>query len=159
MLTMFFHFIILGLLMFVFDFVLLKIRKRILISSYMVSGVTSGVIIGLSIQETYIEGIPGILFPLILSLTGSLFLYIVNVKDLSKKVVFRLFGTLILGFSTGLVSFLLVILMQLFQYDPFSMSSNPADFFINLLLNGFLLQFGYAFSGRISQTLFRSGGR
>lgn len=159
MLAMFFHFIILGLLMFVFDFVLLKIRKRILISSYMVSGVTAGVIIGLSIQETYIEGIPGILFPLILSLTGSLFLYIVNVKDLSKKLVFRLFGTIILGFSTGLGSFLLVFLMRLFQFDPFPMNLNQDNFFINLLLNGFLLQFGYAFSGRISQSLFRSGGR
>jgi len=144
MLAMFFHFIILGLLMFVFDFALLKIRKRILISSYMVSGVTAGVIVGLAIQQIYIEGIPGILFPLILSLTGSLSLYIVNVKDLSKKVAFRLFGTIILGFSTGFVSFLLVVLMQLFQYDPFAVT-NPSNFFINLLLYGFLLQFGYAF--------------
>ncbi len=159
MLALFFYFIILGLLMFVFDFALLKIRKRIIISSYIVSGVTAGVIVGLSIQQTYIEGIPGILLPLILSLTGSLFLYIVNVKELSKKAVFRLFGTIILGFSTGLVSFLVVVFMQLFQYDPFAVSSEPANFFINLLLNGFLLHFGYAFSGRISQSLYRTGGR
>lgn len=154
MLELFFYFLFLGILMFIFDTILLKLRKELLLTSYLLSSVSAGAIIGMVMQSTNMLATASIL-PFILSITGGILLYLTQFKDLYKKPLFQMFGTIILGLSTGIIASLLIGIMLIFNVQLYGISQTPVSFFIDLVLYGFLLHFGYAFSGRISQTLFR----
>ena len=155
MLELFIYFLVMGVLMYLFDATLLKIRKGIFLTSYILSAVLAGVILGIATQSINVQGKSAMFLPLVISVSSSLLLFFTHLKNLYEKPIFQFFGTVLLGLATGVIAFLLVGLMQLVDFDLYKISEDLISFFIDLILYGFLLHFGYAFSGRISKTLFR----
>jgi len=140
----FLFFIVAGLLMYFLDLVLLRLRDQITLTSYLLSGCIVGIGFGLLTKTAYPNYDFFWMFPIV-TMSGSFILYLFAKFDFYKYSVIQLFGTLILGISTGLLA---LIVFNLFRIGLSSQQSNPASMIIDMIIYGFLLHFGYSFTGR-----------
>ena len=152
-LQFFLYYVLIGIVMYGLDALLLKIRKELLPTSYLLSGLVAGILFGLIMQSIYsFLGFGWLLTPII-SVCGSLVMFLAVRFDLYEKSAFQLFGTLFLGLATGLLAWLFMLVISRSILDPaytiHGLRAAPLD----LVIFGFLLHFGYAFTGRIVRGL------
>ena len=105
----FLFFLISGVLMYILDLVWLRVRNQISMTSYLLSGCMVGILFGLLTKAAYPHfGLNWILVPVI-TMSGSFLLYIFAKFDFYKFSIFQLFGTIILGVTTGLIALFIFI--------------------------------------------------
>jgi len=147
--------IVTGIGLFLCDRLLLRLLKIGLVAS-LLSGIFCGVIFGWLAKLFFWKvGISWFIVPLI-TLSGSLLLFLFARYQLYQKPLIQVFSTILLGIGTGLLAWLMLeLLMLLLPSQPW-LFFRPHRFWLEMILLGFLLHFGYAFSVRISKRLIRA---
>ena len=152
-LQFFLYYALIGIVMYALDALLLKIRKKLMPTSYLLSGLLAGTLFGVLMQSMY-HFLPfGWMLPAIISLCGSVLLFLAAQFDLYTKSFFQLLGTMILGLSTGIISWLLISLISTWVLDPLLSFHGLRATLIDLIIFGFLIHFGYATTSRIVRGL------
>ena len=156
----FLYFILIGVAMYLLDWLQLRLRKGVTAASYLVSGLLVGIISALILHAVYPLTLLGwILVPLV-SVSGAVMLFLAFRLDLYSSSLFQIFGTVTLGLATGILAW---IVLEILLAVGFIRRAEMLLFrrpFIDLIVYGFLLQFGYAFTGRfVKAWLKKSGGR
>jgi hypothetical protein len=153
----FFYFLFLGVLIFLVDWILLKLVGRVLPAANLISGLLAGMVIAWVMESVYRDVTAIWLFPPVVGLCAGLVLAAAFHFDLYSRATFRLFGTLLLALATGILIWLVFFLLSLTgggRIDVFSRIT-----LIDFLLFAFVVHFGYVFSARIFNTLFPEKSR
>ncbi len=147
----FIFFLAAGIVMYILDFLWLKLSGEIRVISFLSSGCIAGILVGFVLKTIYgLEG-PAWIFVPIITVSGSFFLYLFSKYNLYEKSFFKLFSTMFLGTATGLFSLAIFkLLMMMIPSQTWSLSQS-AYLLLDLIIYGFVLHFSYAFSGRIFQ--------
>lgn len=145
----FLYFALVGIALYLLNALWLKIRDHLSLTAYLLSGTISGIIFGLLVKFIYqLQGISWFIVPIV-SISAALFLFIFAKYDLYQNPFFQLFGTITLGVSTGLLSLLIVTLLENIVSSQMFFLNQSKSLILDMIIYGFLLNFGYAFSGRI----------
>lgn len=148
----FFFFLLLGILMFILDRIFERIQKQNTPSSIILSGLISGIIIGMVLQTVYPDLQFMWLYPPVMGLCSGILLAFAIKFELYNRALFRLFGTMTLALATGILVWIVYLILSLFGQSQLVIFR--ADVIIDFLLFAFVIHFGYAFSARIKNTLF-----
>ncbi len=147
----FIFFLVAGIVMYILDFLWLKLSGEIKLISFLSSGCAAGILVGFVLKTIYGIAGPAWIFVPIITLSGSFILYLFTKYNLYEKSFFKLFSTIFLGFVTGLFSLIVFkLLMIMIPSQTWSLSQS-AYLLLDLIIYGFVLHFSYAFTGRIFQ--------
>ena len=145
----FLYFTLAGIVLYLLNMLWLKIRDQLGLTSYLLSGAISGTIFGVLIKFIYqLQGISWLIVPVV-AMSAAVFLFLFAKYDLYQNPIFQLFGTITLGISTGIVSIIMIKLLQFILPSQLFFLSQSKSLILDMIIYGFLLNFGYAFSGRI----------
>ncbi len=145
----FLYFIVIGIVMYLLDWLQLRLRKGVTALSYIVSGLVAGLLFALLLHTVYPLTVLGwILVPLV-SVCAAITLLLAFQWNLYASGWFQVFGTITLGVATGILAWILLqIFLQIGLVNRLEMLQFRRPL-VDLIVYGFLLQFGYAFIGRI----------
>jgi hypothetical protein len=138
----FLFFIVAGVLMYILDVVLLRMRDHITLTSYLLSGTIVGIGFGLLTNIAYPAYKFFWMFPVV-TMSGSTALYVFAKYDFYKYGFIQLFGTITLGLLTGLFAF---VVFNIFLIGLSFQQTNLS--ILDMIIYGFLIHFGYSFVGR-----------
>lgn len=155
----FFFFLLLGILMFILDQIFERLHKGIKSPSIILSGLIAGIVMGVIIQTVYPDLQSIWLYPPVMGLCSGVLLALAIRFKLYERALFRLFGTITLAAATGILVWIVFLLLSLAGQGQLVIFR--AGVIIDFLLFAFVIHFGYAFSARIRNTLFSgtSSGR
>ncbi len=142
------YFVLAGILMYIFDTIFFRLRKQLVWSSYVVSGSVSGILLGLLVEAIYHYQNPvwG-MFPVV-TISGAVLLFLFAKYELYRKPFFQLFATVTLGVATGILALLIIELIALIAPLQNRVIIHPKTLILDMIIYGFILHFGYAFTGR-----------
>ncbi len=148
-------FIVAGVGLFGGERMLLWLKRSDFFSCFF-SGAVVGLLLGWIIKWIYqMDNLGWVVAPLV-TISGSILLLLFARFKLYQLPALQLFSTILLGIFTGLLSWLLLkILMIIFPQLPW-LFYRPQRLWLDLILLGFLLHFGYIFSVRITKRLIRA---
>lgn len=142
------YFVLAGILMFIFDAILFRLRKQLYWSSYLVSGAVSGILLGLLVKGIYhYQGLVWGIFPIV-TISAAVFLFLFAKYELYQKAFFYLFATVSLGVATGILALIIIKLIAVLVPLQNWQIIRPKTMILDMIIYGFILHFGYAFTGR-----------
>jgi len=145
----FLFFVVFGAVMYLLDWWFLRLRGGVWNTSYLLSGAITGLGGALLLHRVYPLSVLGFLVVFLVAFCGGVVLMLAQMRDLYRFSLFQVLGTLILAAASG---FLAWILMKVLFWGGLISLQDSLQLrrpLLNFLVYAFLLQFGYAFTGRV----------
>jgi|Deesub1362B_J571_1020462.scaffolds.fasta_scaffold04462_2 hypothetical protein len=147
----FLFFILFGVAMYVVDWLLLSVRGRLMATSYLLTAAVVGLVSALFMHGVYGLSGMGIIVVFLIVFTGGISLMLAHGLNLYRSTLFQVFGTILLALSTGLLAWVVFKVLVAMGGIPMEEARLMKRPLIDFAVYGFLLQFGYAFSGRLAK--------